>query len=121
MYFVCTCSRTCTLYVIIYSDLEYIDLLEKLKSTSLDSQKDAATAIREKSDSDDAYRIKIAAAGAIPPLVKLLGSSSVDVLQQAAWALRHLCRNTQNQVSQALQRASCIGSWRILVSRSACV
>ena len=109
MYFVCTCTRTCTLYVIIYRDLEYIDLLEKLKSTGLDSQKDSATVIRKKPVSDDAYRIKVAAAGAIPPLVKLLGSTSVEVQMEAAGALTNLCVNDDIEVSQARMRAPCIG------------
>ena len=73
----------------------------KLYSQDAGVQEQAARALRNFADNSD-NKVKIATAGAIPPLVVLLGPQcSARVQDQAAWALRNLAVNADNKVKVA--------------------
>ena len=64
-------------------------------------QEQAATALANLADNNDANKAAIAAAGGIPPLVRLLGSSIAGVQQHAARTLWYLARNDANKAAIA--------------------
>ena len=78
------------------------DLIQQLGSNDAMVQQKAAKGLTDfayESNDNNNNDVKIADAGAIPPLVALLGPrSSSDLHEQVAWALRYLSANNDNKV-----------------------
>ena len=74
-------------------------VIQMLSSSSEEVQRLAAAILARQGDRDD-NRIGLVRAGAIPPLVHLLGSGSATVQQNAATALGKLHTRHNRQVTQ---------------------
>lgn len=76
-------------------------LVENLKSTSLDTVREATSELRLLAKEDTDNRVVIASCGALSPLIKLLRSSDTLTQEYAVTTLLNLSLNDNNKISIA--------------------